>query len=310
MSILITTYEGTHNHPLPVSATAMASTTSAAASMLLSGSSSSSSSSSRPGCTAALTAPNNLHMHGLNFYLSDKSKQIYAPNSSSSLSTSPLHPTITLDLTSTTIPSSSSSQFSRFTSNYPQAPRYSPTNLNFGSTESSSLLTWSNNGLLSYGGCTQPYIENSQIGSLNIGSRQPVDNIFQSYMQKNTPNLPPQQSLPADTMAAASKAITADPSFQSALAAALKSIIGNGNDSGVNNNQVNGDNLGQKLKWGEQFLETVRGGGCATSYLNKSTSASSHHQPRSLIFLPPNSLPFSTSKSASASPADDREHTD
>ncbi|XP_062170048.1 WRKY transcription factor 72A-like isoform X3 [Alnus glutinosa] len=245
MSILITTYEGAHNHPLPMSATAMASTTSAAASMLLSGSSSS---SGQPGhsLTAAPTTITASDLHGLNFYLPDNysrpKAQVYLSNPS--YSSSSTFPTITLDLTSTP-PASSSSQFNKFSSNYP--PRYnnySPTNLNFSTTsaDQSNASSWGN-GLLSYAN-NQPYDRIQTVG------RQP------NY-----------------AIAAATKAITADPSFQSALAAALTTIIGTGN-------------------------------GCASSFLNKTHSTNS--PPGSLMFLPP-SLPSSAPKSASTSPGDNRD---
>ncbi|BBH03915.1 WRKY DNA-binding protein 61 [Prunus dulcis] len=196
MSILITTYEGTHNHPLPMSATAMASTTSAAASMLLSGSSSSARSGLNPSVGAATTAAHDLH--GYNFYLSDNSKsRFFIPNSSLSSSL----PTITLDLTSNPPPPSSSSNplshFNKFSSSSNSSHQlYPPTSLNFGAS--------------------------------------------------------PHQFQP-DPIAAATKAITADPSFQSALAAALSSIIGSNSNVGTggttgmlgnNNNQAGGgDNI-------------------------------------------------------------------
>lgn len=263
MSILITTYEGNHNHPLPLSATAMASTTSAAASMLLSGSS-----TSHAGSTTA-------DLHGMNFCLSDgsKSKQFYM--SHPALSPSPSHPTITLDLTTSNnnLPLSSL-PFGRPTSNFNNPPRYpSSTSLNFSNSESNAM-SWSN-GFLSYN-TSLPY-NNSNILS-NLGrqqQQQPMENnILNSYMQRNNNNVP------TDTIAEATKAITADPTFQSALAAALTSIIGSTGSStttqGLNQNNV-GEILGKKRKWEELF-----------------PSSSS-------------TLPFSIPKSASASPDDNRD---
>ncbi|KAI4336028.1 hypothetical protein L6164_014605 [Bauhinia variegata] len=316
MSILITTYEGTHNHPLPLSATAIASTTSAAASMLLSGSSTSRSTD----------------LNGLNFYLSDngsKAQQYYLSNPALS-SPSPSHPTITLDLTS----NPAVSQFGRLIN-----PNYNPsrfsssstTSLNFSTSSQSNGLSWSN-GFLSYGTQPQSYNNNNRniLSNINLGkSQQPImeiNNIFQSYLQKNITSTPSSQaqvqaqaqaqhSLPDHTIAAATKAITADPTFQSALAAALTSIIGNGS-SGIggtlsgNQGQVGvGENLSQNMKWGELFpppTSTSKVNGCGSSFLSKtSTTAPSTS---SLMFHPP-SLPFASSKSASASPDNNRDNT-
>ncbi|KAI3953970.1 hypothetical protein MKW98_017794 [Papaver atlanticum] len=239
MSILITTYEGTHNHPLPIAATAMASTTSAAACMLLSGST-----SSRPNFGTSATTGTSGDLNGLSFNISDnsRSRPFYIPNSS--ISSSPSYPTITLDLTAppalSSSTSSAASQFSRLSSNFPTT-RYSSTSLNFSSgSESSTLPTSWGNGYLSYG--NQPY-NKSQLGSLNLG-RQTQENFYQPYFQKNAPP-PPQQNM-TESIAAATKAITSDPSFRSALAAAITSIV---NGGAVNGNQAGGENVGQNLKW-------------------------------------------------------------
>ncbi|KAJ6760553.1 WRKY TRANSCRIPTION FACTOR 61-RELATED [Salix purpurea] len=307
MTILTTTYEGTHNHPLPMSATAMASTTSAAASMLLSGSSSSS--GSGPSFNSGTIA---VDLHGQNYYLPDnsKSKQFYLSNSS--LSSSSPYPTITLDLTSS--PSGASSHFSRFTaSNYrPDIQKFAPTSLNFGSSESSNAMAppWGNGFLTTSG---QSHSRNHP-GTLNIG-RPAMDqgNIYDQFcMQKINDHLAAatsqQTQLPADTIAAATKAITADPSFQSALAAALSSIIGTGAGGSANGAANLGGGNQLVPKWGPPVTNSFssppppNGNPCA-SYFNKTTSSQPPASSKT-IFVPL-SLPFSTpSNAASASPAD------
>ncbi|TQD86939.1 hypothetical protein C1H46_027556 [Malus baccata] len=212
MSILITTYEGTHNHPLPFTATSMASTTSAAASMLLSGSS-----TSHPGFGSTATLIN-----GSEFGAFDNSRtQLYMPKSSH-----PLLPTITLDLTAST---SSSSTF--------------PSSLSFCSpSDSNSLpISWGN-GYLKYG---LPLSDKTQVGSYNLGKAS-QEYFHQTYAEKIH-----QASSQVSLTESLTNAITSDPNFKSVIAVALSSMVGGGGGA-IHRNQGEGcERMGKQLKWDE-----------------------------------------------------------
>ncbi|XP_048433890.1 probable WRKY transcription factor 72 isoform X2 [Pyrus x bretschneideri] len=212
MSILITTYEGTHNHPLPFTATCMASTTSAAASMLLSGSS-----TSHPGFDSTATLIN-----GSEFRAFDNSRtQLYMPKSAH-----PLLPTITLDLTAST---SSSSTF--------------PSSLSFCSPSDSNNLpiSWGN-GYLRYGLLLS---DKTQVGSYNLGKAS-QEHFHQTYAEKIH-----QASSQVSLTESLTNAITSDPNFKSVIAVALSSMVGGGGDATHRNQGEGGERMGQQLKWGE-----------------------------------------------------------
>ncbi|KAI3452333.1 hypothetical protein Pfo_008998 [Paulownia fortunei] len=232
MSILITTYEGTHNHPLPISATAMASTTSAAASMLLSGSS-----TSHQSATAA--PPTNLYGPPT-FHPSDNSRTqpCFLPNSSATP-----FPTITLDLT--TNPSTTQSGFSLYSSSSRMNPRVPATSLSFSSMDSNMVPTVWGSGGFSYG--TFPY--NNDHHSLQPG-KPAQEQKYHSYLEKF--NQAPSQQALTETL---TKVITSDPSFQSVIAAVISTMAANGG-AGKVSNDMKGENLGTNLKWGEHIPAT------------------------------------------------------
>lgn len=339
MSILITTYEGTHNHPLASAATAMASTTSAAASMLLSGSSTSSRLAALGQPTTSSTTTSVGLLGGLTYNLPNgttlsqpnRSQQFYIQNNSHITSSPNTHPTITLDLTTSNpfATSFTNPHFNRFSSSttYDPSQLFSSksTSLNFSSIDNNNpqtaSLSWTatNNPSNALGYRNMyPHSNNRNnhnLGSLTLASstRYPQENIYQSFMQK--PNISPlhinqqhqQPQLRPDHIAAATKAITADPSFQTALAAALTSIIGGTSGGGsvaTNSNsekmQVSSiENVNQKMKWVDQKGTN----GCGSSYLS-STSSVSNAQTSGLMFLQPSS---GASKSKSTSPCENKQ---
>ncbi|CAL5050945.1 unnamed protein product [Urochloa decumbens] len=324
MSILITTYEGTHNHPLSASATAMASTTSAAASMLTSGSSTSLrfpsvSSPSAAGLTFGGFPSSAPHVDAA-------SRHFFLPNGgAASITSTPSYPTITLDLTSP--PAATSQAFSlsnsRFSSSFGYgASRYPPTSFSFSNSGPSALLgaaAWPTSGgagYLSYG---------SPVASLFNGRQQGGELPAAIYHQQQQQKASASGSSAAagvltDTIA---KAITADPGFHTALAAAITSYVGT--QGGKSPSPAGGDGgggsqrqgLNSLNKWGQHLglgpsASTTGAAACSSAaLLARSSSAkaaaaeqgSSGHRP----FLQ-TSLGLSGSQSASTSPVENREH--
>lgn len=183
-TILITTYEGNHNHPLPPAAMAMASTTSAAVGMLLSGSMSSSDGLMNPNFLARTLLPCSSNM--------------------ATISASAPFPTVTLDLTHSPSPLQFQRPPTQFQVPFPNPPQ------GFGSSQTPPIPQIFGQSLYN-----QSKFSGLQM-SPSMGSTQ--------FAQAQQPSL-------ADTVSAATAAITADPNFTAALAAAISSIIG-----GANNN--------------------------------------------------------------------------
>nr|AKA27895.1 WRKY protein [Salvia miltiorrhiza] len=208
-SILITTYEGNHNHPLPPAAMAMASTTSSAARMLLSG--------SMPSADGIMNS---------NFLA-----RTLLPCSSSmaTISASAPFPTITLDLTQSPNPL----QFPKPSNQFPLSFLNPSQNMAAaGSSAAAALLPQI------FG---QALYNQSKFSGLQMSSAQELDQGAHEHLSSP---LPPSlhQACQQNQLSETVNALATDPNFTAALAAAISSLIGGGGGPSPNNGCPNPNN--------------------------------------------------------------------
>nr|QWQ79496.1 WRKY74 [Juglans sigillata] len=195
-TILITTYEGNHSHPLPPNAMAMASTTSSAAQMLLSGPMSSADGIMNSNFLTRTLLPCSSNM--------------------ATISASAPFPTITLDLTQSPNPLQFQIPFPNLAQSISNAQTTSLPQIFGQALHNQSRFS----GLQMSG---QDMDRPSQLGHLQPHALALMNQLGQ------------QNSL-SDTLSAATAAIAADPNFTSALVAAITSIIGASSQTNNNSN--------------------------------------------------------------------------
>ncbi|KAF3786011.1 putative WRKY transcription factor 9 [Nymphaea thermarum] len=216
MSILITTYEGTHNHPLPVGATAMASTTAAATFMLL---------SEMNPTTQGPQDPNNF---SYNPYVNS----VVDSSASTENAINPSTKGIVLDLTKNPLPSQSSPSLSS-------------------SIGPSSSFTFGNSRLASRpGGGTVGYPTGIRYDPSSMNTPL-LGRLVNEHVGKNW--------VGDYSVAENVSAITSDPKFTVAIAAALSSFmnpVAGQLQTASSSNQADADASGWKGWVGEQFPTT------------------------------------------------------